>query len=895
VPYFGDHARFVEVSTHEMVHQFQIQKMNQAASAEGGGSAINLLPLWFTEGIAEWYSKGGIDTETDLFLRDLVWNADARKGYEVLPFAEDRLRGYIPTYKLGQARIAFIADVYGKEKIQSFLENAFLLAEGDHQSGGGGASGPRTFPTLVRRVLNEPIEQVEGRWQAWMKHRYYPEYLRARQDLPQLRELRGFPAEPEDFHVSPDGTLLIVRGIDRGRGRARLYIADVRNPRGAVEIAADNVPGMESFHVIDHSVAAIGPGLAVFAAQDGEGDRVYLQPFKHVVQEGKPPKILLGNRHTLDVRPPDGSARFIQVGDPALSPDMKELAFVGVAHDGQQDIYVVPLRGGKARRLTDDPYAKRDLAWAPDGIYHSSDATDHGRSNLFRVNPVTAEVTRLTTAPVTDRHPWPQPDGSVVYASDAGGKTDLYVLKNGTTQQISDFSTGLTNPAIAPKGRGVLASTFYAGTFRVVEVPKVAWLEGATATVAPAKGDVLEIPMADFPVDATDYDAMAVKNWKPENGIIYGGGGGGAVAGRAAVLFSDMLRDRVLFVDVAVLGSFDYTQALILYQNRAGRKPFTLGAYHYVQQNLDTRDENIAYYQRDFGIVGAVQYPLDRFRRFELELTAGGVQRYCPVNFSGQYVLTCNAGLDTSGVYSSPGAWKSQNGGVHPTISPTVRFGYDTVRYAYVTGPLAGHSLLLELGGSVLPDIGAVNGFAHVDAQQFFQISGRAKIGFRASGGTTFAPNQKGETWAKTWWLSSADNLRGMYPFEIQDLVGRHYWVANAELQIPVDPIIHLAIFDNVMGVAALDFGGVFNQYHTTLATPGSSTCRTTTKSDLCIEPGAWDARTLTGVLGFNVLFGPLLLRVHFGHPFDVGGLATDALRNHSQWVTNITLRYFFF
>jgi hypothetical protein len=57
---------------------------------------------------------------------------------------------------------------------------------------------------------------------------------------------------------------------------------------------------------------------------------------------------------------------------------------------------------------------------------------------------------------------------------------------------------------------------------------------------------------------------------------------------------------------------------------------------------------------------------------------------------------------------------------------------------------------------------------------------------------------------------------------------------------------------------------------------------------------GAWDARTLTGVLGVNVLFGPLLLRVHFGHPFDIGGLETPALASGDRWVTNISLRYAF-
>jgi hypothetical protein len=61
------------------------------------------------------------------------------------------------------------------------------------------------------------------------------------------------------------------------------------------------------------------------------------------------------------------------------------------------------------------------------------------------------------------------------------------------------------------------------------------------------------------------------------------------------------------------------------------------------------------------------------------------------------------------------------------------------------------------------------------------------------------------------------------------------------------------------------------------------------------LEPGPWAARTLTGVLGFNLTFGPLLFRVHFGHPWNIGGLRTPALAGHHAWVTNITLRYLFF
>ncbi len=900
VPYFGDHQKFIEVSTHEMVHQFQIQKLMEAAGAEQMSSPINFLPLWFTEGIAEYYSKGGIDTETDLFVRDLVANPDPSKGYEVLPFAEDRARGYIPTYKLGQARCAFIADVYGKEKIQAFLENAYLLGDGDRQ---GASSGVRNFGALVRRVLNEPLEQVDGRWRAWLKRRYYQEYLRAKQDLPSLREIRNLPSEPENFAASADGNLLVVRGIDRGRGRARLYLLDARNPRGAVEIGADSVPGMESLHQIEHAVAAVGEGVAVFAAQDGEGDRIYVQTFKHDAREGRAPRITPLRRRTLGVRSP-GGGRFIQVADPALSPDLKQLAFVGVARDGQRDIYIVSMGGGEARRVTNDPYAERDLSWGPDGVYYASDATDHGKPNLFRIDPASGAATRLTTAPSADRHPSPLPDGGgVLFSSDAHGKGDLYVLKQGMVQQITDFTTGLTSPALAPKGRGIFASTFYGGQFKLVEVPKVAWLDGPTVAVAPPAGDVLEIPLADLPADVTEYDALSVRNWKPEAGFVYGGGAGNAVAGRAAVLFADMLRDHVVFVDLAVYGSFDYTQGLILYENRARRIGWIAGAFHFVQQNLDRLDSNVAYYQRDFGVVGALRYPLDRFRRVELELTVGGVQRYCPTDFSGAGItLLCNGIIDPLSPYGQIGAnraWEERNGGVSFNLSPAVRYGYDTIRYDYATGPLSGRSLLLELGGGWLPGRGAVHGFAHMDAQQYFQLVGRANLGFRAAAGTSFAPNELSRLWQKTWWLTSADNLRGFYPLDIQNLIGQNYYVANAELQLPLDFLVRIPIFDYVEGVAALDFGGVFNRFSTLpLAQPNvNGVCRVGQRvgsSPECVEPGAWDARTLTGVLGVNLLFGPILLRIHFGHPYDIHGLETPALRDGNRWVTNVTLRYFF-
>lgn len=895
VPYFGDHWKFVETSTHEMVHQFTIQKLLEAAGSDELTSPINFLPLWFIEGIAEYYTKGGIDVETDLYLRDLVWNPERRHGYEILSFGEDRVRGYIPTYKLGQARVAFIAEVYGKEKIQAFLESAYLLGDGGQSSG----AGPRNFGALVRRVLNEPIEQVDARWQAWVKRRYYAEYLSTSQDLAQMRVLRELPAEPESFVASPDGTLMFLRGIDRGKGRARLYLFDTRFPRGAVQVAQDSEPGTEWLHPIEYGTLAIGNGILAFSAQDGPGDRLYYRRFRHrPPEERKAPSIALGKLHRLDVYPP-GGGRFIQISDPTFSTDASHVAFVGVAaSDGQMDVYVAPITGGEARRLTHDAYSERDLAWGADGIYCASDATDHGRLNLFRIDPGTGALTRLTTAPATDRSPRPQADGSVLYTSDARGKPDIYLLRDGKTQRLTDFTTGVASPSPSPKARGIFATTFHGGEFRLMEVPKVAWLEDPPAAIPPAAGDVLPIPEAEIPEQTPNYDALALRNWRPETGFVYGGGAGSSVAGRAAVLFSDYLRDHVLFLDLSVYGSFDYTQALALYEDRSRRTPLIFGAFHFVQPQIDRLDPALEYYQRDFGVIGAIRHPIDRFRRVDLELMLGGTQRYCLTDFSGNSTLVCEGispfGESYTGPYAGPNPtaeWKDRNGGVNPIVSPTIRYGYDNIRYDIATGPVDGSSFLLEVGGSYLPTRSALNGFARADAERYWRISGRANFSLRFAGGSSFSPNEKSRVWEKSFWLTAADNLRGYYPLDNAWLIGPHYYVANAELQLPLDPLIRLFIFDYIEGVAALDFGGVFDRWE-------SSTSQATAveNSDArSRQLGAWEARTLTGVLGFNVLFGPLLLRVHFGHPFDIGGVETPAMQRNDRWVTNVTLRYFFF
>jgi hypothetical protein len=879
VPYFGDHGRFLEVSTHELVHQFTIQKLEETGPEDPATPTIFTLPLWFIEGIAEYYTKGGIDPETDLFLRDLVWNPDPPRGYEVVAFADDRRRGFVPTYKLGQARVAFVAETWGREKIQAFLENAYLVADGS----GSPSSGDHAFEALVKRVLGEPVEQVDEKWRSWLKRRYYAAWLAARQELSQLTEHRGLPDEPEDFVATSDGAVVLARTIDRKRGRASLRLFDLRAPKAATLVAVDGVPGRESLHPIEQRTLAIHDRLLAFSAQDGAGDRLWARTWSRRQGPARaPPRLDVGPIHEIPAEPP-GGGRFTQISDPAFSPDGARIAFVGVAADGKRDVFVVPVAGGVARRLTDDYWSERDLAWAPEGILLASDATEHGRVNLFRLDPDQGGLTRLTTGPWNDRQPRPLPDGAILFTSEASGKPDAWRLSGGRVTRLTDFATGLRSPVPAPKDRGLVAGTFSGGLFRLVEVPRALLLADPPVDVAPPAGEPLPIPVADISPDAPAYDAWSTKSWRPDALMIFGGGTGDAIAGRAAILLSDLLRDHTIYADVSVYGSWNHTQAIAFLEDRSRRSTWVWGGFHFVQPQVDRLDSNLSFYQRDFGAFGTWRWPIDRYRRLEGELIVGGVERYCLTDFSGDTVSDCNGLQLPSAAYATSEEWRDVNGGTALSLSASFRAGHDTLRYDPLTGPLRGTSLLAEVGTQWLPSRQATTGYFRFDAQQFWQLAGRANVMLRLAGGTSFAPTRDARSWEKSWWVSAPDNLRGFYPFDTGYLVGPHFYVANAELQFPLDPILKLQIFDYMEGVAALDFGGVFDRFAQGTDARGT------------LLPGAWEARTLTGVLGVNMLFGPLLLRVHFGHPWDIGGRVTPALYYKEKWVTNVTLRWFLF
>jgi hypothetical protein len=899
--YAGERELFKMVSTHEMTHEFMIQKVLERAQTAGVETPVNLFPLWFTEGLAEYYAHDQqMDSETEMFLRDIVLNPIGEFGYEFPQLEEDRPSAYLYTYKYGQARLVFLSEVYGERVIQAVLDQSPRLSSGSGRRG----EQRENFATLLGRVAGETPAQMNARWQTWARKRVMKTYLDAKQDLPDVTELK-LNDELDGFVSSRDGNLLFYRGIERETARAKLVLLDRRDPGSSKQLAIDQVPGTESLHPVQGGVTAVADNGIAWIAQSGDSDVIHFRTLER--KERKEPEsprvqveLVLGPTKLTHVVN-DG---VIEARDPTFSPDGSQLAFYGLDRDGKIDIYILNIRekDPHVRRLTEDLYSERDLSWGEDGIVYASDATESGKYNLFRIDPVTGARVRLTDSPVNQRFPLALPGEAVVFASDANGKSDLWFLQNGRIRRLTDFATAISHPGLGPSG--LYGVAFYGARFRLFETSSADLLSADEQEAIPSAYLATvdrPVPFGDetIPFQSKTYSALALgENWRIEGGgaAIGGAGFGGAPVGQGGVLFADTLRDRTALINLAIFGSFDLTDVLAFYVDKSQRLVWGAGVFHTFEQGRDTQFPSaqtcftqvtaqnqgqacqVIYLQSETGVEGLLSYPFSTFSRIEGSARLMGVSRSFFNNFA----------YDRFGnpLGNLPATDLDQIRGGDPEGTAQVSFGWDTTRYGQ-GGAMGGTSFLATLGGGDIPTRGSDGFFAYFqeDAIQSIRVVGRSKIDLRVASGLA-----QGSRFGRRFFLSSFDNLRG-FQFGDARLLGDGYYVAQAELSIPLDIIIRFAFFSGITGIVAFDFGGVFdtNRAKQDYAGLGYSAARAAVTE-------AWANRTADYVLGVNFGLGPFELRVQFAHGVDVGGLIPQLDQNgHTTWVPNISLHYAYF
>ncbi|MBW1879656.1 MAG: tolB protein precursor protein [Deltaproteobacteria bacterium] len=879
LPYFGDHKLFEEVSTHELVHEFTIQKVRSVTkAAKANRDPMNALPLWFIEGLAEFYAKRGLDPKTEMLVRDMVANPEIYQFHGVPEFWDDFPTSVLWTYKVGQMRVAYLEQTYGQGTLQRILEATPWMVQG--RTGGGGM-GYHGFSALVEHVTGDDREAIARGFDSWVKRRAFPEWLAGQQDSSDLAVLEDVAGIPNALVASPDDHLVMYRSIDPYTGRSRLYITDPRDhPRSQKRVAVDHVPGVESLHPIDDRNFDVRAGSLVYVAESRGHDVLFMAAVEHNATERDPPddeadleseseywedpvsevrryssKIRLSDRRRFRL----SAYGLIAAFSPSLSPDGSRVAFIGLSREGIKDLYLLtPGEKGNAEvmRLSDDNWAERDVYWGTDGLVFTSDATETGNYNIFRVDPDAGGAPEQLTTEARDHSaPLVTADGRILFlAWGAGGHADLYELTDEGVVQRTDMTTGVFEPSPGPEG-DVWVLLYEEGQRVPARLGRDDLLSGEPLAQPPLIGRVAARPTV--PLDeVTTYRASKPANWQP--GVIFGylGAGAGVVFGEVYATATDRLRDHSLVLTASIYGHPKLTDGYIAYMNQAGRISWGGGVFHELEFRLDkTFGNEVGLFTSDerfFGALVGLRYPMNRFSYIQVDQAAGGVE----------YFLFSN----TADYLASEGKlneWEAANGKIRFQTATSLRLGYDTIQYHALTGPLAGSSAMVELKGETQPMEGELFGSVRLDAEHYLAlplIEG-ANLGLRASGGSA-----TGGRYARSFFLSSYDTLRGARFGDPEHLIGRHYYFANAELQVPLHFILRSAIASNIEAVAGVDFGAAGDEL-----------------DDL------WGRRILDVAFGGNVVFGPIMLRLHWARAINTGAPLPDTNR---PWVPNISLTY---
>lgn len=137
----------------------------------------------------------------------------------------------------------------------------------------------------------------------------------------------------------------------------------------------------------------------------------------------------------------------------AASPDGRTLAM-----DLYGVLWLLPIEGGKARRLTEDVQDLAQPDWSPDGRRLAFQSYRDGNFHVWMVDVDGSDLRQLTTGPFDSREPRFSPDGKrIAFSSDRGGGYGVHVLDvaTGAVTALTHGPTDEYEPAWSSDGQSV--------------------------------------------------------------------------------------------------------------------------------------------------------------------------------------------------------------------------------------------------------------------------------------------------------------------------------------------------------------------------------------------------------------------------------------------------------
>ncbi|MCH8024178.1 MAG: PD40 domain-containing protein [Candidatus Marinimicrobia bacterium] len=749
IPNNGSLADFRRTVRHELVHVFMHSKIN-AGGRDAGVWDQRSPPLWFTEGLAEWWAEGW-DSQAEMVIRDALLHD------HLFPVEQLTLGGHgFLLYKEGQSFLRYMEINYGADRLRRIMEEFY------HYD---------TFAEVIEAVTGETLQDISRAWRLELKQAT-GESL-SRQSLPgrasEALTSRGTNVSPALYHDSSGQTYLVY--LSTRDGYTSVYRRQLGTPGEDLVLRGERSPELESLHLMRSSLSISPDGILALVAKSFERDRIRLVDLETLEPVG-------------EFSHPD----LTTIRSPSWSPDGRRLVFSAQDQSGGTDLYIWEVGKKELLRLTTDLYLDRDPCFSPDGraVVFSSDRGRpelDGASNLFILRLSDRRLHVLTHGPHQDRRPrWSRTDSSRIhFVSDRSGTPNIWRLQLGgggeelsppvRIQPVTDFHTGAVDFVTLP-GDSLLLTLFAGYSFQLHLAAADSSVLVTEAPEAPAAGQSAWRPPAFTGRSGTDVQPYRLKYsmdlaqtamaYDPTFGLL-----GGAQVG-----ISDMLGNRYyhfLLANTAQTSSdlASHLNLAVTSVDLTGRVNYSYGFFRFANEYYDPFEEGF-YFEKTLGTRVAMNYPLNIFRRVEL----------------------------------SASLWQSEKS----------FFGFNEPRSAYLlsnyislvhdnslwqaTGPLDGWRARIMAGQTFNLASSQVYNFALLLDNRFY---------YRFNHNLTFAQR------TMVWYTDGTDLRRfyiggswGMRGYRFNQIFGRKYIMLNQELRFPFARSLVLNLRSGGVGLAPI-------------------------------------------------------------------------------------------
>ena len=838
VPYEGNWEGFRHVIHHELTHAIMNQMLFQGnyQSIVSGLANMN-MPLWFIEGIAEYESRGGWDSESDQTVRDAVYHNYIGNVYY--------LNNYM-AYKGGQSLFKYIADTYGSKKIGEILRSINMI---------------RSAEDAFLDALGTNFTDLSQNWDKWLKTKYWDTLIETDEPKSVAVKLTDHEEYGNSINnspvISPDGKKIVF--LSNKSDYFDIYLMRTFDGKIIKKIVSGQSSGdFEEFHWLRPGFAwsPDSRNIAFFTKSTDE-DALF-------IYEAETGKRLKRVKFGLD-----------GLYYPEWSKDGEHICFTGLK-DGFSDIYLYTIETGELKKLTDDIYSDNEPRFSPDGtkIAFSSDRLDDLTTdkkllsgvmdrNLNVKDIFILDIASDTITPVTEPRDFRQfspfwiDDNRLGYISDGSGISNIYYkdLAAGRTSGLTNLMTGCSQASYSDN-KIAFTAVFKAGydIFMINDVEKlienkkapleVRWYEETDfSKVSAEKDSTFEFSKTDlrkfrFRKDLLEEkpekvvtEEQRIELRKPKSYEIHftpdiitvnaGYATGYGVVGSTYIQFSDYLSDHRFILATDLNQDILNSNLGLYYYYLKNRTNLGMGishevVYYYIWDENETEPDDW-YRDRLLGIHLSTQYPFSRFSRIDssLDITSIVNEKY---SYSSEDYLHDH----TNTIMTAGGG-----------------FSYDNVIWGYY-GPENGTRMMINaLYGSETDDLtlknestGYFSTFA-LDYRKYFRLKGEYQIALRLSGavsdGSTpqnfylggfsnwlnykYNDDYSYDTYIDKYYSSRVYPLRG---YRLLERSGNRYALVNAEFRYPFVRYMVLGfpfpmVLGKIDGVLFTDAGSAWN------------------------------------------------------------------------------------